>query len=813
MELPSWCRRHNEIMPADASRFSTDLSAYLFRHNMVWTGEAGPPGFWSYGAPLGNGDFGALVYGGPENLTYVLGKTDLWVRRAERSYFPDCRYADLLRIYREEDREAFEHLYRGDGARPYIYHGSHLTNGGIFRLHLAEPAGLVGFRQELALADATCRHTFCAPCQGFGYMDPPDFTVTSAVSVAYDVLAIHVQRRELPFGSWSWQLGREHHPALPACRVACRDNLGLLEQELLQGDGYAIAVLQADVPVRLTSAGRSVLGESVQDDTREMTLYLAVASRRDSEDPLGLACERVQRAADAGIAAVQETHRRYWSAFWERSQVYCADERAERWWYLSNYLCGSMYRPGKVSPGLQGMWVKENVPAWNADFHGNINIQSNYWGLFGSNRIELFEPYIRLYHEMLPQCQRDAQQFYGVEGARLPHAGDIDGFELADHEALTLATSLSPGGWIVQLAWWGYLYTLDREYLAEAAYPLLRETAKFYWGILQLMHKGEDGLYQIEPTVFMETTFRKFDGWGTNSLYEVPIIRMNLAQALAAAEILGVDAEWTARWRDALAALPDPSATAEGVWEAWPGRGPATGGHGANVPFITPVFPSEQVSAFHGPAALRAQAQASWEDFRQRTPSAWCGGAPVATAARMGDAAWALQGARFPDRHTGETNGMVTDWQNVYLQADHGPGMALALNNMLLLGLDGSLILFPAMPSDVDAGFHSLRAPGAVLVSAEQRAGKVRYAAFQALHGTAMCVLNPFDPLAWDTGTQIAVRVRRADTGEQIVAGDVAFREPLRWQAVPGVVYLLEPVEAPFDSIALLHLDGELANS
>jgi alpha-L-fucosidase 2 len=790
MDLTDWCARQRVRMPAAAARFDTESSEGLGRHNLRWTGPAGPSGFWVEGAPLGNGDFGALVYGGPENLTFLLGKTDLWVRRTERSYCfpPGVQFSDLARAYREQDREAFRRWTEADGKRPYQFAASHLTGAGVLRLHLAEPAGLQSFAQELDLAEATCYHRWLAPCQGYGYMEPPDWEVMSFASAPHEALVIRLRRAVLPLGSFTWRLGRERHPALPECLPGAEGELCWFEQELLKGDAYAVAMLAMGARMACQVGQRSVTGESLDDDRRQVTFYLAAASTEDTADPLALAVERVQRAASAGVDELHGAHRRYWADFWGQSRVYCADELAERGWYLSNYLCGSILRPGKVSPGLQGVWIKENVPAWNADFHGNINIQALYWGLFGGNRLDLLEPYVSLYHRMLPQCRADTAAFYQTEGARLPHAGDLDGYEMSDHEAFTLGTSLAPSGWIAQLLWWGYEYSGDREFLAQAAYPVLSEVAKFYWGVLEQMGKGSDGRYRVEPTIFMEIAYRTLEGWGTNSSYEVPIIRMNLEQARAAAEILGVEAEWQERWRQALQALPDLPIGEDGGWEAWEGRGGPQGGHGASGPFLTPVFPCRQVSAFHGPEQLRRHLPASYQQFLTRIESPWCGGSPVATCALMGDADRALELARFPKQ--GELrNGLVNDWQGVFMQADHGPGMALALNSMMLLSLEETIILFPALPPAVDAGFYSLRAPGPVLVSAEQRGGRVRYAACQSLTGGTLRVANPFLPEGEST---VAVRVTRMDTGETISEVRRAYREVVAWEAAPGVVYVLE---------------------
>jgi hypothetical protein len=123
------------------------------------------------------------------------------------------------------------------------------------------------------------------------------------------------------------------------------------------------------------------------------------------------------------------------------------------------------------------------------------------------------------------------------------------------------------------------------------------------------------------------------------------------------------------------------------------------------------------------------------------------------------------------------------------MQADHGTGMVLTLNTMLLLGVEDTIVLFAGMPVTVDAAFHSLRAPGAILVSAEQRGGLVTGATFQALQGGRVKVLNPFKP---GTGKTVRLQVRDTTSGAVPARWEGPWRAPVEWTADVGVVYRLE---------------------
>jgi hypothetical protein len=778
-----WWERHREVMPAQAAPFPCDLPTRLARHNPVWYGESAFPGYWTLGAPLGNGDFGALVYGGPDNLTFLLGKNDCWIRATEKSHFPGAGYADIHRIYKTADRDAFTRLLPSDPDWQDTFRPSTATNAGVFRLHLAEAASTDNVTQELSLFDATWHAGF----QVFGLdnMWPKDdaFDVMAFVSAPDEVLVIRVRRQRRPLRSFTWRLNRERHEQIPAATVGGEGALVWLDQALLKGDRYAIALLQTGVQADITYARRSVVGESATDEGRETIFYLAAASRRDSPDPRELACRRVTDAARRGVDALHEAHRRYWAEQWGRAWVSCAEDKVERAWYVSNYLAGSTLRPDKVSPGLQGMWIKENAPPWSADFHGNVNIQAVYQGIMGSNRMDLFEPYVRLYHAMLPQCRKDTRAYFQADGARLPHAGSIEGYEIAEWNWPALAASIAPSAWIARLFWWAYLHILDSEFLIHKAYPMLRDVALFYQSMLALGGKGPDGRHRLEPSIYGEAHATELDGWGTDSLYDIVSMRMAFQQAADAADAAGLDSELARAWREALRDLPPLPADASGIWlqfQDHPRNARVTA-----ASWCYPIFPGEVASLFHGSELEQNQAKATWTYARTLTASPWCGGCPTAAAARMGDAEWALRSASELSN-----NGLTCGRTGGIMQAEHGTGMSLAFNSMALLAVEGTLILFPGMPARTDAAFHSLRAPGAVLVSAEQRDGRVVHAAFQALKGGTLRVLNPYDPSPTNR-PYAAVEIRRLDTDARIQRVACRWREPVEWEAEPAVVYRL----------------------
>ena len=57
------------------------------------------------------------------------------------------------------------------------------------------------------------------------------------------------------------------------------------------------------------------------------------------------------------------------------------------------YLIIASSREGSLPANLQGVWNCYNKPAWTSGYWSNINIQMNYWHVFSTNLSETFIPY------------------------------------------------------------------------------------------------------------------------------------------------------------------------------------------------------------------------------------------------------------------------------------------------------------------------------------------------------------------------------------------------------------------------------------
>lgn len=112
---------------------------------------------------------------------------------------------------------------------------------------------------------------------------------------------------------------------------------------------------------------------------------------------------------------------------------------------------------------------------------------------------------------------------------------------------------LGSGARIAELYWQLYEYSLDKDWLSNRAYPMIKGAVEFYSNFPNLK-KGEDGKYHLLHVNNNES------GWNsTDSEHELRIMHMIYPIAIYASEILNIDADLRDRWKEIYENLmPEP---------------------------------------------------------------------------------------------------------------------------------------------------------------------------------------------------------------------------------------------------------------
>lgn len=154
------------------------------------------------------------------------------------------------------------------------------------------------------------------------------------------------------------------------------------------------------------------------------------------------------------------------------------------------YLEISSSRGVDLPSNLQGIWNNSSEPAWNADIHSNINVQMNYWPAETTNLSEMHVPFLNYIINMATnhnEWKTYAQAAGQSEGWTCYTENNIFGGVGSFMHNYVIANA-----WYCTHLWQHYRYTLDRDFLKKA-FPAMWSASRFW--VLRLK-KASDGTYE-----------------------------------------------------------------------------------------------------------------------------------------------------------------------------------------------------------------------------------------------------------------------------------------------------------------------------
>ena len=778
---------------------------------------------WRRALFVGNGDIGAAVHGFPDNLTFHIGKTDIWWDNRDPGYtYPAFGLDELRQRLAAGDESVKREVRRAAegnrGAAPNQTACARLT------LQVCRSAVFHHVKERLNPLTGVAECEFSVGQHG---PDGGPWKIQSFAARLEEVLVI----RLLPAGgNWGtvrfelsrdpmepggdgkrWldgaEMDRRHQP-----RAETEGNLAWFIMELSGGDGFT-AMLATDMEgPQIGAVGPDIFGRC-RPQHGALTFYLAVVSTRDAEDPTVEARLRVEHALTTGYDCILSEHRTWWKRYWGRSWISLPTQAHERPWYWGLYKAASARRPGKVCPAYCAPWLSGNYPAWGF-YILTFEMTHVNLGLLPTNRAELLEPWFSLLHRARDRVRECTRRFYGLEGVCYPHCLTFEG-EVVPSIGIYNSTimNLHTAGEAVKYAWDYYDYTGDLDFLERIGYPLLKEVAVFYRAYLQ---EDEKGRLVIFPSRYLEydSYTDSLDDYMLNSIIDLATFRLTLQCAAAAAEALGTDLDLAASWREAADRLASYACWPDGSWKPsqdWKsaGRHPCPGA--PELGDLWPISVTGEVDAWHGSAELRQQARATYSRLLGHHPRPWDMVFSAIAAARMGDRGLAgkildllpeqrdggnLNRGDSPDFKPGSQE-LQPDGQHSF-NVDKGSACpAEVITEFLLQSHGGDIRLFPAAPLEGTYGFHSLRARGAFLVSAELRDGRVPYVLIQSLAGNPCRVMQPF-------GESCEAQVRDLDTGEQVCARTYTADEPVEFATEAGHIYVVDRADCPLEQVPMI---------
>ncbi|GLX66424.1 glycoside hydrolase family 95 protein [Paenibacillus glycanilyticus] len=536
-----------------------------------------PAAEWEEALPIGNGRIGGMVFSGTDEDQILLNEDTLWagfprdpINYEAQRYLAKARQLIFSGKYEEAER-LIEANMQGRDVEPYLP----LGGLSIIRRDNSESA-ISGYRRELHLNDGIAAVRYedgAVTVNGQYFASTPD----QLVVVRYEATGGTMDRDIVVDSLLQYRLEHAEANGLRLIGQAPSHVAGNYHKDhpmdVLYEEGLG---LPFEIRVQVESDGSVKCdGESILvRDATYFHIYLTAETgfagydQSPNEEACAARCGiRVQAAAARGFEALRERHSEDHRLLFDRVTFSLSDqidgEEQEQptdrrlanyqatkrdpqlealYFHYGRYLLMGSSRPGTQPANLQGIWNHHVSPPWHSDYTININTEMNYWPAEVCNLSECHEPLFTMLEEMSTVGARTAKIHYGSRGWTAHHNVDLWRMTTPTGGSASWAFWPLGGAWLVRQVWESYLYNLDKPFLEEKGYPLMKGAALF---CLDWLIEGPNGDLVTNPSTSPENKFVTANGEACSVSYgstmDIAIIRDLFRNCLEAIQVLEIE--------------------------------------------------------------------------------------------------------------------------------------------------------------------------------------------------------------------------------------------------------------------------------
>lgn len=786
---------------------------------------------WVEALPVGNGKIGAMIFGGVEEELLQLNESTLWsggpvktnVNPESQSYLPQIRKA----LLEEEDYTKANQLTK---KMQGLYSQSYLPLGDIVIKQNFNNDKPSAYYRDLNIQNAVATTRFTI--NGIQYTRkiftsaPDNIMMVRIFASKKGALTLDVSAKSLLNFNLSTKGNNEliisgKAPANANPSYYNPKGKQAITYEDINGCNgmryqYRINAQSKDGAITTTNSDIRI------KNATEVLLYIAAATSfngfdkcpdKEGKDENKITSDLISKAVKKNYSQLYNNHIADFKKYFDRVSFVLKDTTSnnlktklpsnERLKAYSNgaydpgietlyfqygrYLLISSSRPGGPPANLQGIWNKELRAPWSSNYTININTEMNYWPAEVTNLSEMHQPLLDWIQNLAKNGKVTAREFYNAGGWVAHHNSDLWALSnpVGDKGAgdPVWANWWMGGNWLSQHLYEHYRFTGDKKFLAEKAYPVIKEAALF---TLDWLVEDKNGYLVTAPSTSPENKFKdnagKEQSVSVATTMDMSIIRDLFDNLIEASETLNTDKAF----RDILIAkrskLYPLQIGKNGALMEWHKDFEETDIHHRHTSHLFGLYPGREISSLNTDsfAASRKTLEVRGDDG-----TGWSKGWKINWWARLQDGNHAYTLIRQLLNYVKTTGGSVLGggtYPNFFdahppFQIDGNFAGTAGMAEMLVQSQLSYIQLLPALPKVWSEGsVKGLKARGGFELNINWKKNQLDSASIKSLNG-AVCIIH----------TDLPIKVTNSKAVSQKI-GDVY---QISFETIKGKTYQL----------------------